>query len=263
MTRVIVEVEWSENGMCILMVVYNKVRDYPVVLAANRDEYLDRPAVAPHLLWHAPPVWGGQDKHAGGTWLGVNGHGVVIGLTNRRMSADQKNDLTRPSRGLLCLSALQHRTPARVVAFLRKEPDHRYNPFNLLVVDKREAFWIAYDGTPEVCSLEAGVHILANGNINDLDTVRIRRARVLLEGSEEITLRELLPLLERVCQDHETGVCDRDTICMHRPTENYGTVSSTIIALPADQQKCVYRYAEGYPCINPYQDYVLPFLVSS
>ena len=156
--------------MCILMVVHKKVKGYPVVLAANRDEYFDRPTRGPNLLLQAPAVWGGQDVQAGGTWLGMNAYGIVVALTNRRLSKEQKNEPTRRSRGLLCLEALQCCTLEQILAFLRDEPAYRYNHFNLLIVTHQEAYWVAYDGTPKIQRLEAGIHILANGNINDLES---------------------------------------------------------------------------------------------
>jgi uncharacterized protein with NRDE domain len=248
--------------MCILMVVHKRVKGYPIVLAANRDEYLDRPTQGPGLLAQAPAVWGGRDERAGGTWLGVNAYGVVVGLTNRRTREGQENDPTRRSRGLLCLEALQCHTAADVVSCLNSEPPERYNPFNILMVDQHEAFWTAYEGLPETRRLEPGVHILANGNVNDIETVRIRRARHLLQRTEAADLQILLPFLERVCQDHESGVQERETICIHRPQENYGTVSSTIMALTPSLHGSVYRYADGHPCTTPYKAYTLPFAVT-
>jgi uncharacterized protein with NRDE domain len=245
--------------MCILMIVYQLIKDVPILLAANRDEYFDRPTEGPCLLTQIPQTWGGRDKRSGGTWLGINANGLLIGLTNRRVSEDLANDLSRPSRGLLCLAALQCYSPAEVITLLTNEPLNRYNPFNLLIADQQEAVWIAYEGSPKIRRLEPGIHILANGDLNDLETVRIHRARLLLERNVDIPLPTLLSHLERVCMDHERGVDTRETICMHRPTENYGTVSSTIIALTPDLQGSVYRYAEGPPCSTPYKDYLLPF----
>lgn len=245
--------------MCILMVVHKKVTGHPIILAANRDEYLDRPTRGPSLLAQAPAVWGGRDERAGGTWLGVNAYGVVVGLTNRRTREGQKNDPTRRSRGLLCVEALHYRTAAEVVARLASESSDCYNPFNLLIVDQDEAYWTAYEGHLQTRRLEPGLHILANGNVNDFETVRIRRARHLLQRTEDTAFHMLLPLLERVCRDHESGVQDQETICMHRPQENYGTVSSTILALTPDLRGSVYRYADGHPCRTQYKGYTLPF----
>lgn len=238
--------------MCILMVIHRVLPDYPIIVAANRDETYDRPTQGPALLCAAPRIWGGRDERAGGTWMGVNEHGVVVGLTNRRLHAEQEADPERRSRGLVCLEALQGRTAAEAAASLTAQPPQRYNPFNLLVMDRANLVWVAYDDEPVTQPLQPGLHILANGDLNDFETVRLRRARKLLQAAEPTDLPALLPFLEQVCRDHEPGVQNRETICMHRDADNYGTVSSTILALPADGQQPVYRYAAGHPCQTPY-----------
>lgn len=241
--------------MCILMVIHKLVDGFPIILAANRDEYYHRPTQGPQLLSRSPEVWGGRDVRAGGTWLGVNAYGLVVGLTNRHVHDDQEHDSDRRSRGLLCLEALQHRRASEVAELFASEPPDRYNPFNLLTVDHDSAFWTAYNGQPETRQLEPGLHILANGNVNDIETVRIRRARQLLQGPEHAQLHMLIPLLEQVCRDHEEGVQNRETICMHREDETYGTVSSTILALSTNKHDGIYRYAESHPCRSSYQDF--------
>lgn len=238
--------------MCILMVIHRVLQDYPIIVAANRDEYYDRPTQGPALLGRSPRIWGGRDERGGGTWMGMNEHGVVVGLTNRRLHAEQKADPERRSRGLVCLEALQARTADEAVESLTIQPPRRYNPFNLLVMDRNNLLWAAYDDAPVIQSLPPGLHILANGELNDFETTRLRRARKLLQAAEPTSLPALLPFLEQVCGDHEPGVQNRETICMHRDTDNYGTVSSTIVALPSDGQEPVYRYATGHPCQAPY-----------
>lgn len=237
------------------MVVHKKVREYPILLAANRDEYFDRRAQGPGLLEQRPAVWGGRDERAGGTWLGVNEYGLVVGLTNRRVRAEQQNDPARRSRGLLCIDVLRCRTAKDAVTFLDRESSDRYNPFNALIADQSEIYWTVYDETTRTQILQPGLHILANGNLNDVETVRIRRARHLLQQTNRTALQPIISLLERVCQDHEQGVQDRETICMHRSQENYGTVSSTILAVSTTPQQSVYRYADGPPCRTSYGNY--------
>jgi uncharacterized protein with NRDE domain len=245
--------------MCILMVIHQRVQDYPIVLAANRDEYRDRTARAPHVLQHDPVIWGGRDERAGGTWLGVNTYGLVVGLTNRRVRPEQVNDPERRSRGLVCLELLRLRSAAAAAAHLDCTPPDMYNPFNILALDHDSAYWIAYDGTAQIQELTTGLYILANGNLNDVETVRIRRARHLLDSTEHADLATLLPFLEELCRDHELGVRERETICMHRPKDNYGTVSSTILALGTDLRRSVYRYADGSPCSRAYGDFSFLF----
>jgi hypothetical protein len=123
------------------------------------------------------------------------------------------------------------------------------------MMDHHELLWAAYEGKASLHHLEPGLHILANGNINDFETVRIRRARRLLQHAPYTEWPRCLPLLQQVCRDHESGVKDRETICMHRDQERYGTVSSTILALTPEIAGSVYHYAAGQPCIMPYQDY--------
>ncbi|MCZ6872756.1 MAG: NRDE family protein [bacterium] len=245
--------------MCILMVIHQCVEGYPIVLAANRDEHHDRPAQAPDVLQQSPVIWGGRDVRAGGTWLGVNEYGLVVGLTNRRMYPEQANDPKRRSRGLLCLDILQLRSAEAAAAFLDRVAIDLYNPFNVLTLDRDKAYWIAYDGMPQIQRLTTGLYVLANGNLDDVETIRIRRARHLLQRTAYTDLQTLLPFLEEVCRDHELGVKERETICMHRPQDNYGTVSSTILALSSDLRHSVYRYVDGSPCMKPYEAFSFLF----
>src|ERR1700693_3210884 len=93
--------------MCTLAIYFRATRDCPVVIAANRDEFLERPAGDPTTLLENPHVVGGKDLNAGGTWLGISEHGIVAGLLNRR--AENGGNPDARSRGLLCLDALRRR----------------------------------------------------------------------------------------------------------------------------------------------------------
>jgi hypothetical protein len=240
--------------------MYRTVPNYPIVIAANRDEYYSRVASGPHVLEENPMIWGGRDQQASGSWLGVNAHGLAVGLTNRRLSEEQVNDDDRRSRGLLCLDALRQCRPADVVTWLESEAHDRYNPFNLLVMDAESALWIAYDGKPEILRMEPGLNILANRNLNDGQSLRVQRARELLEPTQYFPLDELIPYLERTCSDHQEDVADRETLCLHRDHTQYGTVSSSILAIAPGLQQSRYLYASGHPCEAVYQDYSHLFL---
>ncbi len=238
-----------------MMVMYQTVPDFPIVLAANRDEYYDRVAQGPGVLSQAPDVWGGRDTKAGGTWLGVNEYGLVVGLTNRRMQEDQETASDRHSRGLLCMDALQYAHAAETTTFLASEPPDRYNPFNLLVLDRHVALYIAYEGKPAIRPLDPGLHILANQDVNDTKSDRIRRARQLVGDAESVRIEQVMPRLERVCRDHDADIQDGQSICIHRHDNLYGTVSSTLLALSTQRHKSIYRYAHCHPCRTSYQDY--------
>jgi hypothetical protein len=245
--------------MCIMTVMYRTVPNYPIVIAANRDEYYSRSALSPRVLQRHPTIWGGRDRQAHGSWLGINAYGLVVGLTNRRLSEEQVNDDHRRSRGLLCLEALHQHGPVEVATWLAREPPDRYNPFNLLVMNIESALWIAYDGQPKMCWLEPGMHILANRNLNDVQSLRVQRARKLIEPFQHGPLDELIPHLKHTCRDHQDDVTGRDALCMHRDDTQYGTVSSSILAITSGLKCSRYLYANGHPCATIYQDYSFLF----
>src|SRR5277367_3164750 len=85
--------------MCLLAVFLRVLPGAPILLAANREESLSRPTAPPERRAAAPQMICCLDLVAGGTWLGVNQHGLVVAITNRPVP---KPAATPPSRGILC-----------------------------------------------------------------------------------------------------------------------------------------------------------------
>src|SRR5438874_459865 len=113
--------------MCLLIVLSRAHPDGPLVVAANRDELYARPARPMTVLAEAPRVVGGRDLAAGGTWLAVNAHGLVAGLTNLPSPAGR--DPARRSRGELPLALARHPDAAAAVdALVRDFRPADYNP---------------------------------------------------------------------------------------------------------------------------------------
>ena len=81
--------------MCLILVAWRVHADYPLVLAANRDEFHARPA-APAAWWQQPRILAGRDLSAGGTWLGVARDGRFAALTNYRDPARAQHDRPEP-----------------------------------------------------------------------------------------------------------------------------------------------------------------------
>src|SRR5205823_4013427 len=86
------------DEMCLLAIFFRAVPDAPLVVGANREEFYNRPGGSPQILTGRIPALGGLDPLAGGTWLGVNAHGLLVAITNR--PAPQVPAKAR-SRGLL------------------------------------------------------------------------------------------------------------------------------------------------------------------
>jgi uncharacterized protein with NRDE domain len=251
--------------MCTLAIYFQVTRDYPVVIAANRDEFLDRPAVEPTTLIENPHVVGGKDLKAGGTWLGISEHGVVAGLLNRR--AEDGGNPNARSRGLLTLDALRRPSAGEAAAFAGAQNGTDYNPFNLLMVSRDEAF-VAYNrGTMiDVVALKPGLHLLSNLDVNDFECPKISASYGKFEelGKREEFVRDPVgqrAALGKLLADHNTQLDSRsarpNALCLH--LENYGTRSSSLIFMrDGSESEVVHFFAPGPPCATAYQAAQVP-----
>ncbi len=227
--------------MCTLAIYFQATRDCPVVIAANRDEFLERPAGDPTVLLEQPHVVGGKDLRAGGTWLGISEYGMVAGLLNRR-AEDGGNPKAR-SRGLLCLDALRRRTAAEAAEFAAHERGSDYNPFNLLMVSRTEAF-VAYNrgASIEVVALKPGLHLLSNLDVDDFECPKISASYGKFAELGRRADFQCDPIGQRAAlgallADHNTQLDARsgrpNALCLH--LENYGTRSSSLIFMRSDK----------------------------
>src|SRR5436309_5665158 len=123
--------------MCLLALFFRVAEDAPLVVGANREEAYARGGEPPRVLDGPVRALAGIDPLAGGTWLGVNEHGVVIAVTNRRKS--YVPDRPR-SRGLLARELLGCPTAAEAVERGTRELDSdRYAGCNFLCADRERA----------------------------------------------------------------------------------------------------------------------------
>jgi uncharacterized protein with NRDE domain len=247
--------------MCTLAVYVRVSEDVPLLVAANRDEFLERLSADPRVIACDPWVFAGQDLTAGGTWLGLNEHGTVVGLLNRRRPNGPDPSLR--SRGLLCLEILQCRCLDEAAARLHAIDGEAYNCFNMLVADAQQAFVATNPGARvRVDRLDAGVHLLTNLALNDPTCPRIAKSSELFRAVRLPTataLDSVVPELRAILSDHRTALDPRaeviDTLCVHRP--GYGTRSSSIVTITG--AGCMrYWHATGPPCRTPYAELALP-----
>jgi uncharacterized protein with NRDE domain len=242
--------------MCTLAIYFKVFSEYPVVIAANRDEYLARPALAPTTLLEHPHVVGGKDLQASGTWLGINQYGLVAGLLNRRRADYGDPNPALRSRGLLCLDALRHRTASEAADFIRRQRGADYNAFNLLVASRDDAF-VAYNrgGGLELVSLTPGMHLLTNVDLNDFECPRISRAHDRFASLCPPAQFARDPLAHRsqlahLLADHSTQLDVREgrpnALCQHMG--DYGTRSASLIFVGREPGSIHHFFAPGPPC---------------
>jgi uncharacterized protein with NRDE domain len=247
--------------MCTLAAYVRVSPEIPLLIAANRDEYLDRPSAEPGVIAYDPRVFAGQDLTAGGTWLGVNERHMVVGVLNRRRPGGP--DPTRRSRGLLCLELLQTGSPDEAADHLSHTAADAYNSFNILVADDRHAF-VATNPSEhvQITPLPAGVHLLTNLELNDPTCPRIAKSSALFRAVQlpsAENLASVVPPLRAILSDHSTALDPRtetiDTLCVHLP--GYGTRSSSIVAITHDR-RLRFWHAPGPPCRSEHQELPLP-----
>ncbi len=150
--------------MCLIAFAWNAHPEYRLVVAANRDEWHDRPA-APAAWWNdRPQILAGRDLKAGGTWMGVTRSGRFAAVTNFRDPGDRKS--TARSRGeLVTAFLLGDETPAAFLTATKKVALD-YNGFNLIVGDGTSlAYFGSSEGAIEI--LEPGVYALSNHTLNE------------------------------------------------------------------------------------------------
>jgi hypothetical protein len=235
--------------MCFLAILHRVVPDYPVVLAANRDEMRDRPGLPPREL--APGICGGQDPRAGGTWLGVSAGGLVAAVANI-VGGGPPNPAAK-SRGLLCLGVLGLREVSRFPQFLRNELEAgAFNPFNLVVAGVSGGWAASFArGELKLSPLSPGLHLIGNSLPDEKDDPKIAAGRRLISVSEDID--EALAGLMAACRHHGDRSNRADAICVHAPA--YGTLSSSLLALHEKfPNGSRYLHADGPPCETPYRD---------
>lgn len=253
--------------MCLLIVLSRVVPGAPLVVGANRDERLDRPAEAMTVLQaERPRIIGGRDLAAGGTWLAANEHGVVAGLTNRPLADGA--DPAKRTRGELPLALASRPSAAEAVeTFLGTHDPADYNPAWLLVGDRQSLFSIDLTGASATSrELPPGIHILENRPIGE-PSAKLDHVRGLLDGIDRAPMEEAVARLEVLLADHrrhplpEGNSTDEHrearlaatAACGH--TDAYGTRWSGIVTVPAAPTASpTFRYADGPPCKTPFVD---------
>jgi hypothetical protein len=240
--------------MCTLILLDRLLPGVPLVVAANRDEYLSREAAPPAFVPPGDdagiPLVAPQDLEAGGTWMGVNARGLFVGLTNQPTPA---RDPSRRSRGLLVLELLSQAEPRGAVERLASEPPSRYNPFHLLCANGREAYVASLRANGlETRELGPGVHVLTNQDPQETQSPKTRFIREAVGGMDLAgPLDRILAGLREVLCTHGPDDDPLSGVCVHAP--GYGTRSSGLFAL--GERHSYFAYADGAPCETKYRDY--------
>jgi uncharacterized protein with NRDE domain len=226
--------------MCTLVLLRRPAHAWPLIIGANRDEMVNRPWKAPGRHWaDRPNVVAGLDELAGGSWFGVNDEGVVAAVLNRTGTLGPAAG--KRSRGELVLDALDHADAIAAAAALSDIHPDAYRPFNMLVADNRDAFWLAHRGNGPVAMMRVtdGLHMLTARELDDPASPRIRRYRERFQAAtppdpaadDWQAWQDLLG--DTVPGDGEPV----DSAMRFARPDGFATVSSALVALPAMGKK--------------------------
>lgn len=242
--------------MCTLIVAFRQYASHPIVVAANRDEVLTRPATGP-FKWPVGFV-APRDEQASGTWLGVTPSGLFVGVTNRFLAPRLDG---RASRGLLVTEALSAPSASRLHAQLATLSPERFNAFHLLYADASDAFVTWSDGsTVRQQTLGAGLHVVTERSLGGDDRARTslitERWRTVSPNGELPTKEALQRLLGTTNPADPLG-----GVCVEAPEWNYGTRSSLVLMLGRELATSTFSWADGRPDRTPFVD--RPDLISA
>ncbi len=247
--------------MCLLAVLFHHDPENPLLVGANRDERLDRPAIAATVLAeHGPRILGGRDLSAQGTWLAVNEHGVVAGLTNKPSPGGR--DPSKRTRGELPLALATFATATDAVgSFVSSIRPADYNSAWLLVGDPESLWYLELgEGTAAAAEeLEPGLHILGNGPLHS-PSPKIDHVRQMIGDVTGLRAPEVLHRFRVALADHSIPPVPATTdgerprqlaaACVH--TESFGTRSAALVQVPAHGHPKMW-VADGPPCTAPFR----------
>ena len=237
--------------MCLIVLAIDVHPEWPLVVAANRDEYFQRPALALHA-WENSPVIAGKDLTGGGTWMGITRNGRFAALTNYRDPAESVSDPL--SRGMLVRRFLESDQPAPDYLEAIASQGHRYPGFNLLTGSRDDIWYFSNRDKSGYRKLKPGIHGLSNHLLNtpwpkvvgakrDLDNLLVSQEN-LNSGHNINRLLDLMNNREPApdAQLPDTGVGKQaekvlSSRFIQAPVMNYGTRCTTALLMDKNEHQ--------------------------
>ncbi len=225
--------------MCILFIAVNEHKDFPLIVAANRDEFFQRPTSQSDFWFENTDILAGRDLQAGGTWMGINKNGRFSALTNVR--DPHKIDPNANTRGELVTNFINGQQSNQ--AYLNQLVDSKdnYNGYNLLFGDWHD-LWVYNNHQDKVEKLGNGVFGLSNADLNSpwpKINKGVNNLREYCQLDHPIDEDILFALLRDDTQAEDdilpkTGVpieWERRLSSIFIKSEEYGTRSSTLLKI--------------------------------
>ena len=227
--------------MCLLLISYKNHPRYKLIVAANRDEFYNRPASPAHFWEDKPELLAGKDFEAGGTWLGLTSSGKFSAITNYRDIKNLKKDA--PTRGKLVTDFLSNNfSPVDYIKELEEKSD-LYNGYNLIFGDIKKMNYFS-NQTKKSIELTPGIYGLSN-HLLDTPWYKVEKSKKSFSkilAKQDIDYRDLFEILsdrsypaDDMLPDTGVGLkIERAVSPVFVATPYYGTRSSTVIFIDID-----------------------------
>ncbi|WP_221564947.1 NRDE family protein [Alkalihalobacillus sp. TS-13] len=225
--------------MCILFIAYKKHPEYKIIVAANRDEFYERPTAKAHFWKDEPTILAGRDLQQMGTWMGVSTKGRFAALTNYRDPHEPKDN--KISRGQIIRDYLSSASAPEEFLHTLQEQRSSYQGFNL-IIGNMDSLWYYSNIQDETKSMSPGIYGLSNHFI-DTPWPKVENGKKdlvrCIEKSDSINKECLFQLLKNSDPANrselpDTGVgieWEEKLSPIFIETEHYGTRSSTVFTV--------------------------------
>ena len=232
--------------MCLIVFAYQAHKKFPLLVAANRDEFYDRATEASHFWPDKPDLLAGRDGFASGTWLGISKRGRFAAITNGINS--KSSHIKKFSRGSLAVDFLGSEVSANQYAREVRSQARNFNGFHLIVYDMKSMCYVDSDSnilSQEICQLSPGIYGLSNAGIcSDWPKCEIGKNKMSeIINSDSFNFKDLTKVissrkLASKNQLKKLGLCEKKDVLLSGQfvsTENYGTRCSTIVSISSKQ----------------------------
>jgi uncharacterized protein with NRDE domain len=241
--------------MCIILFAINQHPQYKFIVAANRDEFYERPTAPADFWTENPNVLAGKDLVYGGTWLGVSRTGRFAAVTNFRNPNQPKGEL---SRGNLCKDFLFSTESPQTYLQQIKSDKEKYTGFNLIVGEFSNEMNLSYysNVSDEIITLNSGIYGLSN-HLLDTNWHKVANGKSAFAAAlEDVSSDRLFEILANKTLANDdvlpnTGVgVERERVLspIFIETPIYGTRCSTLILVDhTDNITFIERNYDGNP----------------
>lgn len=250
--------------MCTVIIANHHHKEFPLVVAANRDEDIKKASSPVQILSREPHlIIGGKDDVKGGTWLGVNKESIFVAVTNQDGGV---RDPKLESRGSIVMEALKRKTINEVLSFIEELNPAKYNKFNLIFGNQKEVY-IAHSyilHSMVIREIPAGIHIISSDMKFNGESPKAHYVHQKLDPAIDTPWLSYYKTLKKVLANSESGVKVKQRKKDDKVT-SYCTRSSSILSFTEeglarykfhDRTSYKPRKSESDPHHPRYKDYI-------